>query len=274
MAIRDILVLIDGGERNTATLTLACGLAARHEARVIGLRCSDPLSPVMMYADPSAGLMVADLLEELRVKARAEAGVLEAAFRERLRIENVPGEWRFIEAAAWNHAPAQARLADLVVAEQPHGDDRLVEELLFRSGRPVLVVPRVGEYAPPGRHILIGWNASREATRAVHDAMPLLRKAESVTILAAGAGDKASPDTVPGADIVQHLARHGVVVSLARVSDANADPANLLLNAAADRGADLIVIGGYGHSRLREMVLGGVTRSLLHEMTVPVLFSH
>jgi nucleotide-binding universal stress UspA family protein len=271
MAIRDILVIIDGGARNTALLTLACDLAARHDARVIGLRCADPLAPVMMYADPSAGLMVADLLEELRVKARAEAEVLEAAFNERLRLENVLGEWRYVEASAWDHAPAEARLADLIIMSQPDGDDRLAEELLFRSGRPVLVMPSVGQHPTPGRHVLIGWNASREATRAVHDALPLLQRAEAVTILAAGADQ---PDAMPGADIAEHLARHGVVVTLARVTDAAADPADLLRNAAADRGADLIVIGGYGHSRLREMVLGGVTRSLLHGMTVPVMFSH
>ena len=271
MDIRDILIMIDGTQRNAALLALTCSLAARHDARVIGLRCADPLSPVMLYADPTAGLMVADLLEELMVKARAEASVMAAGFNERLRLENVLGEWRYIEASAWDRAPTEARLSDLIVLQQPDGDGRLVEEMLFRSGRPVLVVPRLGEHKTPGRHILVGWNDSREAARAVHDAMPLLQRAESVTVLTA---DSAGADAMPGGDIAAHLARHGVVVSLTRSSDAEADPTDLLLNAAADRGADLIVVGGYGHSRLREMVLGGVTRGLLHQMTVPVLFSH
>jgi nucleotide-binding universal stress UspA family protein len=271
MDIRDILIMIDATPRNAALLAFTCGLAARHDARVIGLRCADPLSPVMMYADPTAGLMVADLLEELMLKARAEAAVMAAAFNERLRLENVLGEWRYIEASAWDRAPTEARLSDLIVLGQPDGDDRLVEEMLFRSGRPVLVVPRLGEHKTPGQHILVGWNDSREAARAVHDAMPLLQKAESVTVLTA---DSAGADAMPGGDIAAHLARHGVAVLLTRSSDAEADPTDLLLNAAADRGADLIVVGGYGHSRLREMVLGGVTRGLLQQMTVPVLFSH
>lgn len=271
MDIRDILIMIDGTQRNAALLALTCSLAARHDARVIGLRCADPLSPVMLYADPTAGLMVADLLEEFMVKARAEAFVMAAGFNERLRLENVLGEWRYIEASAWDRAPTEARLSDLIVLQQPDGDDRLVEEMLFRSGRPVLVVPRLGEHKTPGQHILVGWNDSREAARAVHDAMPLLQRAESVTLLTA---DSAGADAMPGGDIAAHLARHGVVVSLTRSSDAEADPTDLLLNAAADRGADLVVVGGYGHSRLREMVLGGVTRGLLRQMTVPVLFSH
>jgi nucleotide-binding universal stress UspA family protein len=122
---------------------------------------------------------------------------------------------------------------------------------------------------------LVGWNASREASRAVHDALPLLAKAESTCVfLANPKRGLAAHGEEPGADIARHLARHGLKVEVAKtIADDVADSA-LLLNHASDMGADLLVMGAYGHSRLREFILGGVTRSLLREMTVPVLLSH
>src|SRR5206468_1617267 len=141
--------------------------------------------------------------------------------------------------------------------------------------RPVLVLPYAGRFETVGRRVLVGWNARREAARAVHDALPLLRQAESVTVLAIdpvrgahGHGEE------PAADLALHLARHGLQVTARQTDSAGLDPADVLLNTAADEGADLIVVGGYGHSRVREVVLGGVTRRLLRTATVPVLISH
>jgi nucleotide-binding universal stress UspA family protein len=139
----------------------------------------------------------------------------------------------------------------------------------------VLVVPHTGSFTSVGRRVLVGWNASREATRAVHDALPLLAGAESVTVSAVnprrGLGAHGEE---PGSDIARHLARHGVRVTVEHTAAPEIGAADILLNRASELSADLLVVGAYGQSRLREFLLGGVTRSLLREMTVPVLLSH
>jgi nucleotide-binding universal stress UspA family protein len=148
----------------------------------------------------------------------------------------------------------------------------MVECLLMQSGRPVLVLPCHGSPPDQCRSALVAWDGSREAARALHDAMPLLRQAHRVTVLSVERVCTAArqPDT----DVVAHLARHGISVTVARVTVEDLAVSEVLLNHAADMGADLLVAGGYGHSRLREAVFGGVTRDLLRHMTIPVLFSH
>ncbi len=173
-----------------------------------------------------------------------------------------------------------ARYADLAVLGQhdPDGPDSrrgVVEAALFGAGRPVLVVPYAGRFPGAGRRVLVAWNASREAARAVNDALPILEQAEAVTVLAVnprqGIGGHGE---APAADIALHLARHGVKATAEQVAAPAVGDAEALLNAVAERGADLLVMGGYGHSRLCEMALGGVTRTVLRSMTAPVLLSH
>jgi nucleotide-binding universal stress UspA family protein len=170
------------------------------------------------------------------------------------------------------------RYADLLVLSQddPESDNAgLLEAVVFDSGRPVLAIPFAGNFKSVGKRVLVGWNASREASRALHDALPLISKAETVTVFLAnpkhgldGHGEE------PGADIARHLARHGMKAEVAKAIADDVPDSALLLNHASDMGADLLVMGAYGHSRLREFILGGMTRSLLREMTVPVLLSH
>jgi nucleotide-binding universal stress UspA family protein len=149
------------------------------------------------------------------------------------------------------------------------------ERVTLASGRPILVVPYAGHFATLGQRVLVGWDASREATRAVGDAMPLLAAAEQVTVLAidpqAGPGGHGE---LPGADISLHLARHGVKAVIERTVSADVPIGDVLLSRAADLGADLLVMGAYGHSRARELLLGGATRTVLGSMTLPVLMSH
>ncbi len=281
MPIADILVLLDGTPASMHRLDIACTMAADQGAHVVGLRCINPLSQVMLYADPSAGYLIADLLAKLRTEALAQAGALEAAFRAATEKAGVAAEWRLVESAALDHIAVHARYADIVVLGQPDpaharpGMDALIEEALFNGGRPVLVIPHATTLSRVGQRILLGWNASRESTRAAHDALPLLQRAQSVLVFAAnprtgvtGMGD------LPGADIARHLARHGVPVDVRQGHSDDLSGGEMLLNEAANLGADMIVIGGYGHSRWREMVLGGVTRTLMRQMTVPVLMSH
>jgi nucleotide-binding universal stress UspA family protein len=138
-----------------------------------------------------------------------------------------------------------------------------------------LAIPFAGSFKSIGKRVLVAWNASREASRALHDALPLIAKAETATVFLAnptrgldGHGEE------PGADIARHMVRHGLKVEVAKVIADDVPDSALLLNHASDMGADLLVMGAYGHSRLREFILGGMTRSLLREMTVPVLLSH
>jgi nucleotide-binding universal stress UspA family protein len=214
----------------------------------------------------------------MRAAALADAEEAGAAFRARCERDGIAHEWRVAEGMTAEHVTAAARYADLVVLGQadPEGTGRgaalLLDDAIFYSGRPVLVVPHAGDFADIGRRVLVGWKAGREASRALHDALPLMAGAEKVTVLSVNPGGP--PDHLPGAAIARHLARHGITAEAARADVAEVGDGDVLLNAAADLGADLLVAGAYGHSRLRELVLGGVTNTLLSRMTVPVLFSH
>jgi nucleotide-binding universal stress UspA family protein len=207
---------------------------------------------------------------------------LEGEFNDRLQRESIPGEWRLVEGRAATAVGLHARYSDLAILGQQDPEDKritgwtgVLEHALLSSGRPILVVPHAGRFTGIGRRVLIGWDAGREAARAVHDALPLLQDAEAVTVLAIDPRRRNDgQDGLPAADISHHLARHGLPVTAQETTSNGLTPADILLNYAADLGSDLIVIGGYGHSRLREIVLGGVTRALLQHATVPVLVSH
>jgi nucleotide-binding universal stress UspA family protein len=213
--------------------------------------------------------MAAELAEDAR--ARFDA-VLKSA-------GSVRAEWRTAEGARDDAVALHARYADLVILNQtdPNVGDatHFADAILLSVGRPVLLVPYTGEIRNPAQNVLVCWNASREASRAVTDALPLLRRAAKVTVLsvnsetsAAGHGES------PGSDIALYLARHGVNAETAQTNAGDVDVGNLILSRAFDMSADLIVMGAYGHSRVREIVMGGATRTLLQSMTVPVLMSH
>ena len=180
----------------------------------------------------------------------------------------------------WHAVTMHARYADLVVIGQPNPDEGsgvepgFAHRLVLAAGRPVLAVPYAGEFKTIGKRVLVAWNAGREATRAVTDAIPLLRTADEVTVTAVRPGRTPGHGEVPGADIGLYLSRHGVRVKVAAIEATDIDVGNELLSRAADRSCDLIVMGAYGHSRVSELVLGGVTRTLFDSMTVPVLMSH
>jgi nucleotide-binding universal stress UspA family protein len=277
MKLCDILVHLDASPRARIRLDLAVALARQHRAHLTALHVIDVALPVMAMGD-GGGAVIAELMEQMRQTALKAGAQLQAAFQEAIRREGIMGEWRQVEGSAAELVALHGRYADLLVLGQddPESDHAgLLEAVLFDSGRPVLAIPFAGTFPQIGRRVLVGWNASREASRAVHDALPLLAKAESACVVLAnpkrGLGAHGEE---PGADIARHLARHGLKVEVAKaVADDVADSA-LLLNHASDMGADLLVMGAYGHSRLREFILGGVTRSLLREMTVPVLLSH
>ena len=207
---------------------------------------------------------------------------IETAFRERLKFSNLQGDWQVASGKVSETVVCRVRHADLVILGQvdpahppPPAGRQLVEDVLMTSGRPILVIPYIGRFDTFGTNILVGWNNSREAARAMNDAIPLLAKAASVTILEANPiGRKLASDDATSADITRHLARHRISAKTARTSMDRMSASDALLSYAADVSADLLVVGGYGHSRLRELILGGVTRELLQHMTLPVLMAH
>ena len=279
MKLCEILVHLDQSPRALARLDIAASLARQQGAHLTALYVIDLAIPIMAMGDGGGGgAVIAELMEQMRQSAVTAGVKLKAGFEAALAREGIMGEWRQVEGTTPEILALHGRYADLLILGQdaPENDNMgLLEAALFDSGRPVLAIPYAGNFESIGQRVLVGWNASREASRAVHDALPLLAKAESTCVfLANPKRGLAAHGEEPGADIARHLARHGLKVEVAKtVADDVADSA-LLLNHASDMGADLLVMGAYGHSRLREFILGGVTRSLLREMTVPVLLSH
>jgi nucleotide-binding universal stress UspA family protein len=277
MQIKDIFLHMDGTAQAEVRLRLAIDLARRHDAHLTALYIIDIQMPPIAGGEAAGAAFLAELRLKMLSDARIAATAVEARFRERLRLEGVAGEWRQIEGAATEEVALHARYADLVIVSQDHPDgsqpdaDAIIERVLFSAGRPVLIVPHTTQVETVGRRVLIGWNASREATRAVHDALPLIARADAVTVFTVsrrGASDE------PGAALALHLARHGIKVQVEHTVAAGMNTSDIMLNAAANLPADLLIVGGYGHSRFRELVLGGVTRTLLRRMTLPVLMSH
>jgi nucleotide-binding universal stress UspA family protein len=281
MATKDILVHLDASPAAEMRLEVAACLAQRLGAHLTALFVADVTLPMFAVGDGGSGAGMAELIAELRQDALEEAGTVEAMFRARLQRAGLHGEWRLSEGVATAQVALHGRYADLLVVGQPDPDspasttEAVMEAALLDTGRPVLMVPYVGDFPRVGHRVLIGWNGSREAARAVHDALPLLAGAASVTVLIVDpSSGGASHGEEPGADIARHLVRHGLPVEVRRVIGAGVPAGDVLLNEAADLGADLIVMGGYGHSRIRELMLGGVTRTLLRQMTAPVFMAH
>ena len=278
MKLCDILVHVDQSPRAQMRLDIAAELARQHGAHLTALQVIDVAMPVMALGDGGGGAVIAELLEQMRQSALVAGVKLKVAFEAALARDGIMGEWRQVEGTAREILALHGRYADLLVLGQddPESDsDGLLEAVVFDSGRPVLAIPFAGSFKTIGKRVLVGWNASREASRALHDALPLIAKAETATVFLAnptrgldGHGEE------PGADIARHMVRHGLKVEVAKVIADDVPDSALLLNHASDMGADLLVMGAYGHSRLREFILGGMTRSLLREMTVPVLLSH
>jgi len=286
VGLRDLVVLLDGSARDEAKLGLAAGLARQHDAHLTGL-C--PLE-LLLPADLSFALggypdlwALPEFSKQIESQARTKAAIIEEKFRELLRREGVTGDWAFETGPLISVVTQRAQAADLLVIGQsdpdhpaPESARTLLADLLMTTGRPLLIVPYAGQFPSVGANTLVGWTPTRESARAVHDALPLLTPSAKVTVLIVESARRASDVKVlPTAAIAEHLARHGLDVSAARtvVSDGLA-PADALLDYASDISADLLVVGGYGHSRTREMIMGGVTRDLLRHMTLPVLMSH
>jgi nucleotide-binding universal stress UspA family protein len=281
MSYRDLVVVLDSAADTLGRITLAAALAERFAAHLIGLY---PIPNIELPA--RAGYPDLAVLEpvyrEWRERALKQAGELRQAFEHAAQLHGLSTEWRAVAEGEEADPALHARYSDLTILGQrdPDSDEMALirprpERVTLASGRPILVVPYAGHFEVIGKCVLVAWDASREAARAVADAMPLLAAADAVTVLAVD--PQPGPDghgEIPGADIALHLARHDVKAQIERTVSADVPIGELLLSRAADFGADLLVMGAYGHSRVRELLLGGATRSILASMTIPVLMSH
>jgi nucleotide-binding universal stress UspA family protein len=278
MECHDILVVIENASVVPQRMLPAAALAARFGARLTGFFATG--YPIMAaYGDVSGWEQLVDTYLEAQ---RREAAAAAAAFRQALTRDKLQGEWIFREADETGSVIAEAVLYNLVIVGQPNPDAGLTgaiglrpEEIVLGCGRPVLVVPYAGEFADVGRQVLVAWNGSREATRALHDAMFLLPEAEAVTVIEIDppAPGVAAP-AATAALVAAALVRRGIAAKPETETTGDIGVEALLLSRAADLGADLLVMGSYGHSRLREFVLGGVSRGIFRHMTLPVLMSH
>ena len=277
MAYKDILLVMDDAPACEERLNVALRLAGAHGAHLIGLMVHEVYVPPIAAARIPSGL-----LDEHRRAVEETRGRVRAKFEHSARAAGVPHEWHAAEGDPVRAVALFSRHADLAVIGQESRDHHgfgtvrnLAEQVVLASGRPILVVPHAGAYPSVGERVLVAWDASREAARAVADALPLLKAARHVVTLSANP-DPSTGDhgEAPGADIARHLARHGVRVDVQRASSRDVSIADLLLNRIADESIDLLVMGAYGHARVREIWLGGVTRRLMESMTVPVFISH
>lgn len=274
MALKTILLHLTHDPRNDVRTETAINLAAEHEAHLTALYTTMP-PRIPAYVE---SYIPADVLERTSDDVRAEARKAQARFEDKARHAGVTVEWRFSEGTPHDILLLQARYADIVVIGQPApenerapGTDNLPDELVLTAGTPVLTIPYAGSFPEVGRRILVAWDGSREACRAVHDALVLLERADRAIVFGVNVS---SASHLPGADIATHLARHGVTVQAKHTVARDISVGDVLLDAVSDYGCDMMVMGAYGHSRVLELALGGATRHVLRHMTVPVLMSH
>jgi nucleotide-binding universal stress UspA family protein len=277
MGFKTILVHCDSGAGTPVRLQLALDLAGRFDGHVVGLFVRQPFqAPAFTDAGPAMD----SLYKSYETVVKADEAMAAGAFRDIVASKGARGEWRPADGFIEEVAGAHARYADLVIVGQGGPDapitttpSDLAEQVALAGERPVLIVPHIGVAKPPGRTVMLCWNESREAVRAATAALPMLKKADTVIILLVDPRSEAGRDP-PGAGVAAWLAGHGVKATIRRDTAADSDVGGVILSRAADLDVDLIVMGLYGHSRMREWVLGGASRTLLATMTVPVFVMH
>jgi len=274
--LREIVVFVDARAEATGILEFTGALAQEHGAHLIGvfIQPEAPMTPSESFA---RGTGIQDVIDAHRARFERIEAEHRALFEEIVRRQGIRSEWRSVSYLSGD-VTEHAHYADLAViarsapAAQVDGSAGFVESLVLTSARPVIMFPPHGT-ASRVRRILVGWNAGREAIRAVADALPFLVRAQAVEVLVVDPQRHPGHGQEPGADIARHLARHGTTVEVLRLSSGGEGVGRVLLSRAADFGADLLVMGAYGHSHLSEWMFGGVTRTVLREAGLPVLMS-
>jgi nucleotide-binding universal stress UspA family protein len=274
--LKDVVVNLSGRAALDFAADYATSIAATFGAHVTGIAfLYEPVIP-----DGTLGGVPVDLIELQREENSKIARDAISRFEAGVKKAGVASETRQLDAtfggAATLFAQVARRFDISVVAqaqrEQGATDELIIEGALFESGRPVIIVPYIQKSGLTLERVLACWDGGRTAARAIADAMPFLERAEAVDLVIVA--EERKNDEITGVRMSEHLTRHGVAVSVKRIAKGDLAVQDVILSYAADSGADFMVMGGYGHSRLREFILGGVTRGILNSMTVPVLMSH
>ena len=287
--IKDVILNLERHKSRDCVRDYAITVARTFNAHLAGVAFADganiPLGafggganiPVfIVLGQMSLGLppdVIADILAENEEAARSAIQRFEAAVKGSL----LSVEHRLVEVpASFSEMARRYDLSVVMQSDNKNGvnNDILIEATLFESGRPVIVVPYIQKEGMNLDRIVCCWDGSRAAARAINDAVPLLQKARAVELLIVTNETTGNGREILGVEIGSHLARHGVKVEVEILPAADIDVANVILSRIADCSASMIVMGGYGHSRFREFVLGGATRGILSTMTVPVFISH
>lgn len=279
MSPKTILAYLPNPETVPSLLRLATALATKHDAHLIGLKvvARVPLYGALAVEIPN------DVIEKQRQAMREEAAIVKTMFEEAVERAGCRGEWRSYDAVysdLGSEVIKQGLTSDLIIIGQEDNDPfdawaDLPPRVVLGCGRPVLVVPSAGKFDDVGKRPMIAWNSSREAARAAFDALPLIEHADVVEILAVNPSERRGEESfTPGDDLALALSRHGIKAETATSATSEIKVGDELLSRLADKGCDLLVMGCYGHSRIRETLFGGATRHLLAHMTVPVLMSH
>ena len=273
MNYRSITVFIDQEESSKRLIEFALTVAAKQDAHLTGMYLSFVPPPVYdMYTGLGPLYVEWDQFDAERCKH------FEEQLRRSAQLAGVNVDWAICKNMNRRIAVAQARSSDLsIIAQRVPGNTDLsqgfYDSLVLKAGRPVLFLPQIGSSPAAFEKVIVAWDGGREATRAVADALPFLRKAKQVQVLSAiGSSDKGQD--LPNFDIATYLTRHGVQVTIEKNSQIPADPAQLLRARISSSAADLLVMGAYGHNRFGEIAFGGTTREILEKMTIPVLMSH
>jgi nucleotide-binding universal stress UspA family protein len=274
---KDIIVNLSAGKSGKMVGDYAISVASRLEAHITGFAIA--FVPNIQRA--GTAYLSVEKIEALQRDNEAAAGTIVEGFAAATASAGISAEKRILRANLSDAAAQFGRIArrfDLAIVGQVEPDGSPVqtmvcESTLFESGRPMIIVPYIQTAPLKLDRIMVCWDGSRPAARAIADAMPLLKRAGYIEVVSV-TSERGKHDEIEGADIGHHLARHGLKVDVTRITRGELDVEDVLLSHAADSDADFMVMGGYGHSRLREFVLGGVTRNMLRTMTVPTLMSH
>lgn len=275
MSYKSMTVCLDNSAGSSRRLDFALALAARHGAQLLGLHLT--YAPVIVY-DPYAEM--GQLLVEWEESIKKKQDYAKEQFYAAAQKAGINYNWAAYRSSDLNRVIAHARASDLTIIGQRDPKDgeanlgnSFHEILILKLGRPVLILPNTSKLPENFAHVIVAWDGGREAARAMADAMPFLKQARLVRVLTIKERIEHNKD-LPDIDIASYLAKHDIRVEIERVEKNDIAPADWLLSRVTELGADLLVMGAYGHNRLTELLLGGVTRSVMRQMTIPVLMSH
>jgi len=279
VTIKTILIALNEVGLNDQILAASAELAIKFDAHIVGLYVI-PAAEVYPIIGESLSTQVYAGHRDYYIE---QSGKVKQAFESQMALHGVKCEWRKIDVKSSLVADGvmpHCFHSDLIIVPQKpekldlenldaRVENDFTERVIMESGRPVLIIPTTGEFSGIGQQVVIGWNGTREAARSAFYAIPFMKEAKNVTI----AWVNAQSD-LPGSELATCLSRHGITTTTRSVEAADASVGEELLSTASNLRADLLVMGGYGHSRLREFILGGATRTVLDKMTIPVLMSH